>query len=65
LTEPPVELAAAVFVTPGVLVNGLVTRFEPALCAKRAADLLGAEIGAQQIGDQLPVVSLREVALAA
>jgi len=63
MAQPPVELTAAALVAPYVLVDGLVANVQAAFVSQPSTDLLGTEIVAQQIGNELPIGG-REVALA-
>ena len=62
LTEPAVKIAALALVPPDVLVDRLVAHAQPAHESEQSADLFRAEISAQQLCDQSPVIG-SEVAL--
>src|SRR6185369_15539882 len=50
-----IELTATTLVAPDVLVDGLVTDCQTILSTQATADLLGADVSAQQLLDQHPV----------
>lgn len=56
LTQPSPQIASLTFVMPDVLVDGLVTDLEQAMSREPAADLFGAEIGAEKCLDNAPLL---------
>jgi len=55
VAQASIELAATAFILPDVLVNGLVADVQPAVEPQHSTDLLGTQIGAQQVSNQVPV----------
>src|SRR5438270_125038 len=55
LAEVSVESSAASLVAPDMLVDGFVANPKHSVTPQSAADLLGAEVGFNELFDQLPV----------
>jgi hypothetical protein len=49
-------VTTAAFVLPDVLIDRFVTYAQPAFKSQSSANLFGAQISAQQSGNQLPVI---------